>query len=71
MFLLSIFLREYEGKNALQVGGHFRPPIPINRDDGQMATVTWNEGSSFHFGAQQHHALLIVRLVVAISSEAF
>ncbi len=40
-------------------------------DDGQTATVTRNEGSSFRFGAQQHHALLIVGLVVAVSSGAF
>jgi hypothetical protein len=31
-----------------------------------MATETRNEGSSFRFGAQQHHALLIVGLVEVV-----
>jgi hypothetical protein len=31
-------------------------------DDGQTATGTRNEGSSFRFGARQHHARLIVGL---------
>jgi hypothetical protein len=39
-------------------------------DDGQTPTGTWNEGSSFRFGTQQHHALLIVGLVVVVKQRA-
>jgi hypothetical protein len=38
-------------------------------DDGQTVTVTRNEGNSFRFGARQHHAMPIVGIVVALSSE--
>jgi hypothetical protein len=38
----------------------------LDWDDRQTATGTWNEGSSFHFGTRQHHALLIVGLVVVV-----